>query len=430
MRSGTIGMLLAAFLAGAPAGAEVHELEFPSGDVSLRALLHTPDGAAADTVLIHLHGNPGRALQPDAWLVDPLLERGIAVFRFNYRGLWGNGGAFHLTNGIEDLSAALTFLTETDALPVRGVTPERFVLFGYSFSTAMALVGAAADDRVDAIASLAPCDHGYFGAQFADPDSPIRDFLDAVTASLFGDDGPIRQDPAVFTDDLVRNADAFRFPHNARALRGRQLLFLVGLEDRVCFAEDHFFPLYRALREVSHPYVEAAVLNMDHGMRPIGRMRIAERLAAWVESSGRVAMSTVQGSDAWLEAFAASYTAAWNSGDPDRVAGHYAASGSLAINGGAPAEGRAALADVARSFMAGFPDLDLTFEGLSFEDGRVRYHWRFRGTNSGPDGTGHRVDFRGYESWAFDDEGKVATSLGTFDEAEYRHQLEHGVGED
>jgi nuclear transport factor 2 (NTF2) superfamily protein len=429
MRSIAIELFLAVLVAGGPVHAGTHELEFASGGTPLRALLHTPDGGVADTVVIELHGNPGRALQPESWLVDPLLDRGIAVFRFNYRGLWGNDGSFHLTNAIGDLRAALSFLTETDALAARGVTPRRVVLFGYSFGTAVALVGAAGDERVDAIASLAPCDHGYFGNQFADPASPIRDFLDDVTARLFGADGPIRQDPAVFTDDLVGNADAFRFPPRARALRDTKLLFLVGLDDRVCVAEEHFFPVYRALADVAHPYLEAAILNMDHGMRPIGRDRIADRLARWVESSGRLAMSDVHGSDAWLEAFARSYTAAWNSGDPDRVAAHYGEHGSLSINGGDPAVGRAALADVARSFMTGFPDLVLTFEGLSFEDGRVRYHWRFRGTNSGPDGTGKTVDFGGYESWSFDDDGKVATSLGTFDEAEYRHQLEHGAGD-
>ena len=63
-------------------------------------------------------------------------------------------------------------------------------LFGYSFGTAVALNGGHDDDRVAAIATLVPCDHGYFGAELADPESLLRDFLDAVTEALFGEGGP------------------------------------------------------------------------------------------------------------------------------------------------------------------------------------------------------------------------------------------------
>src|SRR5439155_9419196 len=52
-----------------------------------------------------------------------------------------------------------------------------------------------------------------------------------------------------------------------------------------------------------------------------------------------------------LRDFARRYTEAWCSGDPVRVAEHYAADGSLTINGGTPSVGRAAITEAARSFM-------------------------------------------------------------------------------
>ncbi len=409
--------------------AEVHELTFPSGGATLKALLLTPEGGTTDTLLVYLHGNPGSPLEPARWLVDPVLDAGVAVFQFNYRGLWGNAGDFNLTNAIGDLRSALSFLTAPDALLEYGVTAERIVLFGYSFGTAVALSGAHDDDRVAAIASFAPCDHGFFGAEFADPESPLREFLDAVTEMLFGEDRPIQQDAAIFTDDLVDNSAEYRFPPTALALRDKRLLFLVGLDDEVCFAEDHFFPLYRALDSVSHPSTDVVVLPMDHGAKPLGRDAVGSKVAEWVASSGRVELATLELSNERLQAFAASYTSAWNSGDPKRVAQHYSEDGSLAINGGEPAIGREALAQVAESFMTGFPDMELSFDGLGFEDGRIQYHWTFRGTNTGPGGTGHRVDFSGFESWRFDADGLVADSLGNFDAEEYQRQLEVGVGE-
>jgi hypothetical protein len=49
-----------------------------------------------------------------------------------------------------------------------------------------------------------------------------------------------------------------------------------------------------------------------------------------------------------LDAFAGRYTDAWCSGDPARVAEHYAPVGSLTINAGSPAVGREAITEAAR----------------------------------------------------------------------------------
>jgi uncharacterized protein (TIGR02246 family) len=55
-----------------------------------------------------------------------------------------------------------------------------------------------------------------------------------------------------------------------------------------------------------------------------------------------------------LHVFAAEYTRAWCSQDPERVASFFAPNGTLAINGGAPAVGRSAIAESARGFMTAF----------------------------------------------------------------------------
>lgn len=129
-----------------------------------------------------------------------------------------------------------------------------------------------------------------------------------------------------------------------------------------------------------------------------------------------------------LAELGAGYTAAWNSGDPGRVAAFYAERGSLKVNDGEPAVGRAAIADVARGFMTAFPDLVLVMDALTTgPDGAVRYHWTFTGTNTGPDGTGYAVRFSGYEEWTLGDDGCIAASLGHFDEADFDRQLTSGL---
>lgn len=125
--------------------------------------------------------------------------------------------------------------------------------------------------------------------------------------------------------------------------------------------------------------------------------------------------------------FATRYTAAWCSQNAANVAAFYSVDGSLSINGGASATGRPAITEVAQSFMTAFPDMQVMLDEVRVQGDRPEYHWTLIGTNTGPGGTGHRVRISGFESWEFGDDGLILSSLGQFDESEYRRQLEHGV---
>jgi uncharacterized protein (TIGR02246 family) len=128
-----------------------------------------------------------------------------------------------------------------------------------------------------------------------------------------------------------------------------------------------------------------------------------------------------------LRLFAERYAAAWCSQDPARVAAHYAPEGSLTINSGTPAAGRAAIMEAARSFMTALPDIEVVMDDLVLRDGATQFHWTFTGTNTGPGGTGNAVRVSGFEEWTLTSDGLIAESQGHYDQAEYDRQLEHGV---
>lgn len=127
-----------------------------------------------------------------------------------------------------------------------------------------------------------------------------------------------------------------------------------------------------------------------------------------------------------LQDFARRYTAAWCSQDPAQVAAFFAPDGSLTINAGQPAVGRAAIAVSARSFMAAFPDMVVALDHLERKGDRVQYHWTLTGTNTGPGGSGAPVRISGFEDWGFGADGLVAESLGHYDVADYERQLKAG----
>jgi len=128
-----------------------------------------------------------------------------------------------------------------------------------------------------------------------------------------------------------------------------------------------------------------------------------------------------------LRAFAKAYAAAWCSMDPQQVAAHFAPDGSLTINDGPPAVGRAAIAEAARGFYAALPDMQVFMDDLIVDGDRIEFHWTFTGTNTGPGGTGKAVRVSGFEEWTIDDNALIAASLGHYDQAEYARQLEQGV---
>src|SRR5947207_343312 len=92
-----------------------------------------------------------------------------------------------------------------------------------------------------------------------------------------------------------------------------------------------------------------------------------------------------------LSMFAKRYAKAWCSQNPESVAAFFAEDGSLSVNNGPPAIGRAAIAEEARGFMTTFPDMVVTMDNVSQDSDGTRFHWTLTGTNTGPGGTGKRV---------------------------------------
>src|SRR6476469_10494306 len=127
-----------------------------------------------------------------------------------------------------------------------------------------------------------------------------------------------------------------------------------------------------------------------------------------------------------ITTFAKRYAEAWCSQNPASVAAFFAENGSLRVNEGPPAVGRAAIAEVARGFMRDLPDMIVTMGDVTHDSDGTKFHWTLTGTNAGPGGTGKRLRISGNELWKFDNDGLIAESKGHFDGAEYERQLKHG----
>ena len=122
-----------------------------------------------------------------------------------------------------------------------------------------------------------------------------------------------------------------------------------------------------------------------------------------------------------LAKLADGYTAAWNTGSADAVAGFYAEDGQITINRGDPWLGRTGVRDMAAGFFADVPDLVLSCDGIRAAGTHVVYLWTFTGHDAG---TNNPLEIHGWEEWTLDVDGKVQSSLGWFDAEDYARQVE------
>ena len=84
-----------------------------------------------------------------------------------------------------------------------------------------------------------------------------------------------------------------------------------------------------------------------------------------------------------LKTFAKRYAEAWCSQNPGSVAALFAENGSLSVNDGLPAVGRAAIAENARGFMSTCPDMVATMNDLTHDSDGTKFHWTSAATNFG-----------------------------------------------
>lgn len=122
---------------------------------ALEGLLWVPEGGgAAGAVLCHPHPLHGGSMKNHVVVAlwEALAAAGIAVLRFNFRGVGRSEGAYDEGVGeVDDVRAALAHLAATP-----GVDPDRLAVAGYSFGSWVGSRAAATLPSVRALALVAP----------------------------------------------------------------------------------------------------------------------------------------------------------------------------------------------------------------------------------------------------------------------------------
>jgi dipeptidyl aminopeptidase/acylaminoacyl peptidase len=180
-----------------PIAPEEHDgitgVTFTSYGHRLLGTLYLARGSEPKPTALLLHGCPG--LQQNGDLAVALRDCGWNSLIFHYRGSWGSGGRYDLRTVPADVTAAVDHLTSA-AYP--SVDPRRLAVVGHSLGGWAAILAAAHDPRLRAVAACgAAVDIGALDLGPAEIEREFTRFL-AVTPDEFRrqrDEAAARLDP-------------------------------------------------------------------------------------------------------------------------------------------------------------------------------------------------------------------------------------------
>jgi uncharacterized protein len=180
-----------------PIAPEEHDgitgVTFSSDGHRLLGTLYLARGSEPKPTALLLHGCPG--LQQNGDLAVALRDRGWNSLIFHYRGSWGSGGRYDLRTVPADVTAAVDHLSSGAHPPV---DPRRLVVVGHSLGGWAAILAAAHDPRLRAVAACAAAvDIGALDFGPTEIERESTRFL-AVTPAEFRrqrDDAAARLDP-------------------------------------------------------------------------------------------------------------------------------------------------------------------------------------------------------------------------------------------
>jgi dipeptidyl aminopeptidase/acylaminoacyl peptidase len=236
---------------------------FDSDGHRLLGTLYLARGCAPKPTVLLLHGCPG--LQQNADLAVGLRDRGWNSLVFHYRGCWGSGGAYDLRTIPRDVTAAVDHL-QNGGYP--GVDPGRLAVAGHSLGGWAAVLAAAADPRLRAVAIFgAAVELGVLDLDASQVEHELTRFL-ATTPEEF-----VRQREEV----TARMGPVDAVP----SISPRPLLVVHGTDDRWIPAE-HARRLHARAGQPSR-YVEIDGANHDFAWH---RGQLRELVCSWLDGAG------------------------------------------------------------------------------------------------------------------------------------------------
>lgn len=260
--------------------ASMEEIAIPSAGSRMNGLVYLAAGPGPHPVVVILHGFPGNERNLD--LAQAVRRAGYDAVFFDYRGSWGSGGTFSMSNALADVSAAFAWVRDPQIAAKYGFDGARVALLGHSFGGWLALMKAPELPPGVCIAALAAWNVGWAAQHDAERDSTFGDFHNATDPA----GGPIHANEADLRAEFLDHAKPWNYLTQATALKQHALLLVAPSRDSrdedIAMHRD----LERAIRAAGGTRVRLVTFDDDHPFSS-HRVQLGEVVVRWLQKGCR-----------------------------------------------------------------------------------------------------------------------------------------------
>jgi len=261
-------------------------IEFDSNNNKIQGKFYHAEGEPPFPTVLLLSGFPGN--EDDVLgLGQKMIQYGINILTFNYRGIYKSEGIFSLQNTYEDIQAASTYLHQEEVICKFKVDASKLILGGYSYGGGMALAYAAKYPGFKRIFAIAGADHGEFAREYK-RNPTFAEMIDTIFEELKSPAGPVRfegkaaegkaAEGKAAIEELTQNPTPYDLRINATALANRD-----SWDDTNATIEHHLLPFYRALVNTNAQKVQITAFQDNHEFEK-SREELAATIIRWIKS--------------------------------------------------------------------------------------------------------------------------------------------------
>jgi pimeloyl-ACP methyl ester carboxylesterase len=260
----------------------MESLRIPTvGGAQLNAIIYRAGGAGLHPVVVMFHGYPGNEKNLD--LAQALRRGGYHVVWFNYRGSWGGGGVFTMSNCLEDARQVLAFVRSAPAVEKYGFDASRIAVAGHSLGGWVALLTAAHDPAIQTVVSLAAWNPVVDLNRFEGDPAQHAIWVAGLDADFDAQAGPLRGAGGVgVTGEIARERVAFDYFNQAPALATKSLLVIAATRDTDQPLPQYHDPLIKALTAAKATHLEILLYEDDHPFSA-HRIALAQKVVTWLQ---------------------------------------------------------------------------------------------------------------------------------------------------
>jgi pimeloyl-ACP methyl ester carboxylesterase len=254
---------------------------FDSAGEKLLGVLHLPAGPGPHPIVVLLHGFPGNERNFD--LAQVFRRAGYAALVFHYRGSWGVGGSWSWAHVLEDAARVLAGVRDQVFVAAHQVDTTRLALVGHSLGGFAALMTAAADPSVSAVAAIASFDFGAVAAQFEQDSASQQAYVAAFDDELLALAGTSGD---ALVAEMRAAGQAWSLARLAPRLSDRPILLVGCSRDTVTPLAVHHNPIIKAYRALGVSRLEHHVFPTDHVLSD-HRVALARTVLAFLDRNVR-----------------------------------------------------------------------------------------------------------------------------------------------